>query len=168
MGPCIVSQRGGIPRVIEGHRGSSRVLVWSSRGSYRVWLALFWKGFHREIILFRNKSNFTGKFYSLGILKVISPGNHPFKPKPAIPYSFLLSFIQGPSMTLDVPRNASSWANNTRTHGLLKSIPLIQSISPWDLDIYHLYGRSISSITSHTVKNFSKLFKLFSNKKNIS
>src|ERR1051325_12024146 len=70
-------------------------------------------------------------------------------------------------MTLDDPRNASSWAYNTRTHGLLKSIPLIQSITPRDLDIYHLYGRSISSITSHTVKNFSKLFQTFFKQKHL-
>src|ERR1044072_4177564 len=89
------------------------------------------------------------------------------KPKPSIPYSFLLSFVQGPSMTLDDPRNASSWANNTRTHGLLKSIPLFQSISPRDLDIYHLYGRSISSITSHTVKNFSKTFQTLFKQKHL-
>src|ERR1051325_12196717 len=63
-------------------------------------------------------------------------------------------------MTLDDPRNASSWAYNTRTPGLLKSIPLIQSISPRDLDVYHLYGRSISSIISHTIKKtFQTLFK---------
>src|ERR1051325_5763743 len=64
-------------------------------------------------------------------------------------------------MTLDDPRNASSWANNTRTPGLLKSIPLIQSISPRDLDVYHLYGRSISSITSHTVKTFQTFSNSF-------
>src|ERR1051325_10895837 len=58
--------------------------------------------------------------------------------------------------TLDDPRNAFSWAYNTRTPGLLKSIPLIQSISPRDLDVYHLYRRSISSITSHTIKYFSQ------------
>ena len=31
------------------------------------------------------------------------PVNPLLKPKPAIPYSFLLSFIQGPSMTLGMP-----------------------------------------------------------------
>ena len=70
-------------------------------------------------------------------------------------------------MTLDDPRNASSWANNTRTHGLLKSIPLIQSISPRDLDIYHLYGRSISSITSHTVNKLTKTFQTIFKQKHL-
>src|ERR1051325_6721274 len=60
MGPCIVSPRGGIPRVIEGHRGS---LYEAQEEAIRYgWLCLkrdftgkpsFWnlEQFHREIIL---------------------------------------------------------------------------------------------------------------------
>src|ERR1051325_5651682 len=80
-----------------------------------------------------------------------------FNTKPAIPYSFLLSFIQGPSMTLGMPPLGLTIQGPM---GFLKA-SLIQSISPRDLDIYHLYGRSISFITSHTIKkkNFSNSFQ---------
>src|SRR3954463_8022993 len=69
--------------------------------------------------------------------------------------------MQGPWI---VPPIASSWAYNartlgepplrlrTRTHGLLKSIPNIQNKYPRRLDIFHLYDRSISSISSQTIK----------------
>ena len=39
------------------------------------------------------------------------------------PTQLSLVLKQGPSMTLDVPRIASSWAQNTRTHRLLRSFP---------------------------------------------
>src|ERR1044072_9097009 len=60
MGPCIVSPRGGIPRVIEGHRGSLYEAQEEAIGY--GWLCVkrdftgkpsFWnlEQFHREIIL---------------------------------------------------------------------------------------------------------------------
>src|ERR1043165_2650007 len=57
--PCIVSPRGGIPRVIEGP-------CMKLKGSYRVWLALALKGISPGNHPFGIKSNFTGKLYSLG------------------------------------------------------------------------------------------------------
>src|SRR3954471_25074252 len=74
--------------------------------------------------------------------------------------------MQGPWI---VPPIASSWAYNartlrypplglrTRTHGLLISIPNIQIKYPRRLDIFHLYDRSISSISSQTI-NLSNFF----------
>ena len=59
MGPCIKPKR-------RHSEGQSRVLVQSSRGSYRVWLAMSLKGLHRETIL-------------SGFARVISPGNRPLK-----------------------------------------------------------------------------------------
>src|SRR3954462_14193655 len=68
--------------------------------------------------------------------------------------------MQGPWI---VPPIASSWAYNartlgypplglrTRTHGLLISIPNIQNKYPRRLDIFHLYARSISYISSQTI-----------------
>src|ERR1044072_6634757 len=74
MGPCIVSPRGGIPRVIEGNRGSLYEAQEAAIGY--GWLCV--KRDFPAITCLRNMTNFTGKCYSLGILKVISPGNHPF------------------------------------------------------------------------------------------
>src|SRR4051812_4982025 len=74
--------------------------------------------------------------------------------------------MQGPWI---VPPIASSWAYKartlrqpplglrTRTHGLLISIPNIQIKYPRRLDIFHLYARSISYISSQTI-NQSNFF----------
>src|SRR3954465_15260888 len=46
----------------------------------------------------------------------------------------------------------------TRTHGLLISIPNFQIKYPRRLDIFHLYARSISYISSQTINQSNNFF----------